>query len=248
MYNPFSLKGKTIFITGASSGIGRATAIECSKLGATVVITGRNKERLNETYTQLEGNGHIQLIADLNKTQEIEKLLSNLPVIDGCVNNAGIVKTTLTSFITNEALNEVMQTNTIAPILLTQQLIKKKKLKAGSSIVFTSSISGVSIALLGNVLYSTSKGAINGFVKNAALDLATKKIRVNSVTPGMVETAILNDGTISNEQLKEDMKKYPLKRYGKPEEVAYAIIYLLSDASAWVTGTNLLIDGGLTLQ
>ncbi len=126
MYNPFSLKGKTIFITGASSGIGRATAIECSKLGATVVITGRNKERLNETYTQLEGNGHIQLIADLNKTQEIEKLLSNLPVIDGCVNNAGIVKTTLTSFITNEALNEVMQTNTIAPILLTQQLIKRK--------------------------------------------------------------------------------------------------------------------------
>ena len=154
----------------------------------------------------------------------------------------------MTPFISEKALNQVFQINTYAPILLTQQLIKKKKLKKKSSIVFTSSISGVSIALLGNVLYSASKGALNGFVKNAALDLASKKIRVNSVIPGMIETSILDEGIITKSQVQEDILKYPLKRYGKPEEVAYAIIYLLSDASAWSTGSNILIDGGLTLN
>jgi len=248
MYNPFTLEDKTIFITGASSGIGKAIAIECSKLGAKVIITGRNEKRLNDTFNQLEGDGHDKVIADLSKLDEIPQLVKDLPVLDGCVNNAGIAKTILTSFISIDSLEEIIQINTIAPILLTQQLLKQKKIKKDSSIVFTSSISGNRIASLGNVLYSTSKGAINGFVKNAALDLAPKKIRVNSVTPGMIQTEIYSEGLISQEQLLEDAKKYPLKRYGKPEEVAYAIIYLLSDASAWVTGTNLLIDGGFTLQ
>ena len=96
-------------------------------------------------------------------------------------------------------------------------------------------------------MYSASKGAINGLVKGMALDLASKGIRVNSVVPGMIETNILSKGTITQEQLQEDIKRYPLKRYGKPEEVAYSVIYLLSDASKWVTGSNLLIDGGYTL-
>jgi len=247
MYNPFTLEGKNILITGASSGIGRATAIECSKMGATVFITGRNEIRLKETYNLLNGHNHVQIIADLKLNQDIQDLVDKLPALDGCVNNAGVVKTLMTSFINSDSLNEVLQINAIAPILLTQLLIKKKKLQKNSSIVFTSSVSGINVAAIGNVLYSTSKGAINGFVKNAALDLASKSIRVNSVCPGMIHTSILDEGVISEDQLLEDMKKYPLKRYGKPEEVAYAIIYLLSDASAWVTGTNLLIDGGFTL-
>lgn len=247
MYNPFTLESKTILITGASSGIGRATAIECSKMGATVVITGRNVIRLNETYNLLHGQNHVQIIADLKFNKEIQDLVEKLPNLDGCVNNAGVVKTLLTPFVNSDSLNEVLQVNTIAPILLTQILIKKKKLKKNSSIVFTSSVSGINVAAIGNVLYSTSKGAINGFVKNAALDLASKSIRVNSVCPGMIHTSIYDAGIISEDQLLEDMKRYPLKRYGKPEEVAYAIIYLLSDASAWVTGSNLLIDGGFTL-
>jgi len=248
MYNPFSLEGKTILVTGASSGIGRATAIECSKMGANVIITGRNKDRLNETFSKLEGGCHIQLIADLSIYEEIENLSSCLPILDGCVNNAGFTKTLLTQFITFESINEVFKINTIAPILLTQQLVKRKKLNKNSSIVFTCSISGVYNAFLGNSMYSASKGAINGFVKNAALDLASKKIRVNCVSPGMINTSILDGGIITNKQLNQDIKKYPLERYGNPEEVAYAIIYLLSDASAWVTGSNLLIDGGFTLQ
>jgi len=247
MYNPFTLEGKNILITGASSGIGRATAIECSKMGATVFITGRNEIRLKETYNLLNGHNHVQIIADLKLNQDIQDLVDKLPALDGCVNNAGVVKTLMTSFINSDSLNEVLQINAIAPILLTQLLIKKKKLQKNSSIVFTSSVSGINVAAIGNVLYSTSKGAINGFVKNAALDLASKSIRVNSVCPGMIHTSILDEGVISEDQLLEDMKKYPLKRFGRPEEVAYAIIYLLSDASAWVTGTNLLIDGGFTL-
>jgi NAD(P)-dependent dehydrogenase (short-subunit alcohol dehydrogenase family) len=248
MHNPFSLEGKTIFITGASSGIGRATAIECSKIGATVIITGRNKERLNETFCELEGKGHVQLIADLSIHDEIENLTNRLPTLDGCVNNAGFTKTLLTQFITFKSLDEIFKVNAIAPILLTQQLVKKKKINRSASIVFTCSTSGVYNAVLGNSMYSATKGAVNGFAKNVALELASKKIRVNCVCPGMISTSILNEGIITNEQLNQDMKKYPLKRYGKPEEVAYAIIYLLSDASAWVTGSNLLIDGGLTLQ
>ena len=247
MYNPFTLEGKNILITGASSGIGRATAIECSKMGATVFITGRNEIRLKETYNLLNGHNHVQIIADLKLNQDIQDLVDKLPALDGCVNNAGVVKTLMTSFINSDSLNEVLQINAIAPILLTQLLIKKKKLQKNSSIVFTSSVSGINVAAIGNVLYSTSKGAINGFVKNAALDLASKSIRVNSVCPGMIHTSIYDEGVISEDQLLEDMKKYPLKRFGRPEEVAYAIIYLLSDASAWVTGTNLLIDGGFTL-
>jgi NAD(P)-dependent dehydrogenase (short-subunit alcohol dehydrogenase family) len=247
MYNPFSLEGKTILVTGASSGIGKATAIECSKMGATVIITGRNKERLNDTFNLLVGENHIQIIADLSKNEEIESLTKKLPELDGCVNNAGIVKSVLIPFITSDTLSEVLHINTIAPILLTQMLVKKKKIQKNASIVFTSSISGVYASIIGNSLYSSSKGAINGFAKNAALELAAKKIRVNCVCPGMIKTNILNDGTITEEQLKEDMKKYPLIRYGQPEEVAYAIIYLLSDAAGWVTGTNLVIDGGFTL-
>ena len=110
------------------------------------------------------------------------------------------------------------------------------------------SISGVKIASPGNVLYSTSKAAVDGFVKNAALDLASKNIRVNAVCPGMIATHILDDSTVSEEDKVADVKKYPLKRYGTPEEVAYAIIYYLSDASAFTTGSSLVIDGGFTLQ
>ena len=248
MYNPFSLENKTILVTGASSGIGRATAIECSKMGSKVVISGRNAERLNDTFSNLEGKGHLQFIADLQNEEDILQLVENLPVLDGCVNNAGITVTLPTAFINKNVLNDVLQTNTIAPILLTQSLVKNKKITNGGSIVFTCSISGVYVASIGNAMYSSSKGAINGFVKNAALDLAKKNIRVNAVSPGMINTKIFEVGVISEEQLKADVKNYPLKRYGEPEEVAFAIIYLLSDASKWVTGSNLLIDGGYTLN
>lgn len=248
MNNPFSLIGKTILVTGASSGIGKSTAIECSKMGATVVVSGRNKERLKQTLTELEGTGHLSILADLASEVELDALVEKCPVIDGLVNNAGTTIMVPTQFISREKLQQILEVNTIAPILLTQMLLKKKKIAKGASIVFTDSISGVVIASPGNVLYSTSKSAISGFVKNAALDLASKNIRVNTVCPGMIETHILDQATLTEDDIEADIKKYPLKRYGKPEEVAYAIIYFLSGASSFTTGSSLVIDGGFTLQ
>ena len=247
MYNPFSLEGKTVLVTGASSGIGKSTAIECAKMGANVVITGRNEERLQETFNMLEGENNQMIVADLSNEESLAKLVELCPSLDGLVNNAGSTIITPTQFITRDKLMRVLEINTVAPILLTQMLLKKKKLGKDSSIVITDSISGVKIASHGNVLYSTSKSAINGFVKNAALDLAGKNIRVNAVCPGMIDTHIFDNSYVTAEDLAEDMKKYPLKRYGKPEEVAYAIIYLLSDASGFTTGTSLVLDGGFTL-
>jgi NAD(P)-dependent dehydrogenase (short-subunit alcohol dehydrogenase family) len=250
MNNPFSLEGKTILVTGASSGIGRGIAIECSKIGATVVITGRNRNRLNETFLSLQGNTHIQIIADLSNNDEIDSLVEQCPQLDGCVNNAGIPKLMTVKFIQSEALNEIISINAIAPILLTSSLVKKKKLNKGASVVFISSISGVLISTLGESSYSASKGAIHGFVKGAAIDLASQKIRVNSINPGLIQTNILDlaGEMFSEDQIKDKLKQYPLKRIGQPEDVAYGVIYFLSDASSWVTGASLVIDGGFTVQ
>lgn len=249
MYNPFSLSEKNILVTGASSGIGQAIAIECSKMGATVILTARNGERLQETLQQMECmEKHSIIQADLSKEEDIERLVAFISYkLDGIVQCAGFTIPKLFQFISKEELQGVMGVNFEAPVYLTQLLLKKKKISKPSSIVFISSISGVFISSIAGSLYSASKGAINGIVKGLAIELASKNIRVNCVNPGMIFTDIFKDGAITREQLEEDAKRYPLKRYGKPEEVAHAVIYLLSDASSWVTGTNLLIDGGYTL-
>ena len=246
-YNPFTLLDKTILITGASSGIGKAAAIECSKMGAKVIITARNVERLEQTIKQMAGSDHEYIQADLSRYEDIKKLVNNVSEIDGLVNNAGISKPTLTQFISEEVVNDIFLVNTFAPIYLTQGLLKQKRIKNKGSIVFTSSISGLACSEVGESLYSASKAAINGFVKGAAIELATKGIRLNTVNPGLIDTNIFDEGIITKEQLEEKKKRYPLRRFGKPEEVAYAIIYFLSDASLWTTGANLIIDGGYTL-
>lgn len=248
MYNPFSLEGKTILVTGASSGIGKATAIECSKMGAKVVITGRNKERLNDTFSLLEGDNHIQIIADLGDEASFSNLISEIPKLDGLVHSAGLTKNVPFQFATRDNINEVMDVNFFAPAELSRLLIKSKRISKSGSIVFISSVSGVMCSAPASSIYSSSKGAVNGLIKGMALDLAPKQIRVNSVNPGVVETNIFDAGVVSEEQLEENKKQYPLKRFGKPTDIAFAVIYLLSDASSWVTGSNLLIDGGLTLQ
>lgn len=247
MYNPFTLKEKTVFVSGASSGIGKAIAIECSRMGANMCITGRNAERLNRTFSQLEGGGHMQIVADLQTDDGIKAVVETMPSLDGIVHCAGIAKPMPFQFSGKEVINEVMGINFNSPAILSQQLLKNKKINKRASIVFISSVSGVLCSSVGGSVYSASKGAINGLVKGMALDLAPKMIRVNTVNPGMIDTNIFAAGIITQEQLKKEMNRYPLKRYGKPEEVAYSVIYLLSDVSSWVTGTSLLIDGGYTL-
>lgn len=247
MYNPFTLENKTILVTGASSGIGKATAIECSKLGAKLVVTGRNEERLNQTLTELEGKDHLAIVADLTSDESVNALVEQCPIIDGLVNNAGSTVTVPVQFINRDNLESLMQVNTVAPILLFQRLMKAKRIGKGASIVFTASISGLCCAVLCNSLYSTSKAAVGGFVKNAALELAAKNIRVNAVCPGMIDTHILDAGIVGADDLDRERQKYPMKRFGKPEEVAWSIIYLLSDASSFTTGSMLVMDGGFTL-
>ena len=248
MYNPFSLKGKVILVTGASSGIGRATAIECSKMGAQLVITARNEDRLKETLSLLEGEGHKYIVADLSDDDAIVELVEKSPVVNGIVNNAGFNIVKLLPFIKSEDLKMMLKINLEAPILLTNEIVKKKKVAKNSSIVFVSSI-GKYIIAPGNSIYSATKGGLSAFMKNAALDLAGKRIRCNAVLPGMIETPlILEDKNITEELLETDRKLYPLRRFGNPEEVAYAIIFLLSDASGWITGTEMVIDGGRSLK
>lgn len=247
MYNPFSLEGKTILVTGASSGIGRAAAIECSKMGATVIITARNQNRLNETLAVMEGDNHQSIVCDLSIEADIDNLVASLPEIQGLINNAGYTKLLPIQFVNSDDITSILKVNTLAPILLFQKLLKKKKLKKGASVVFTSSLAGLGSCSVGNSMYTASKGAISAFIRCAALELAPKRIRVNAVCPAMVDTGILDSGTVSKEQLEADAQNYPLRRYGKPEDVAWAMIYLLSEASSWVTGDNLVIDGGVTI-
>ena len=248
MYNPFSLNGKTILVTGASSGIGRVVSVECSKLGAKVVITGRNREFLKDTFEQLEGDGHISIPADLTEPFDMDRLVKECPEVNGFVSNAGISKVLLVKSINSVILDDIFNINTKAPILLTQKLIKSKKIKNQSSIVYNSSISGLFCVNIGESIYAASKGAINSFAKGAALDLSKQQIRVNCVNPGIILTDLyMNNEFLTQFDKDEKMKSFPLKRFGKPTDVAFAIIYLLSDAASWVTGTNLKIDGGYTL-
>ena len=244
-YNPFSLKGKTVLVTGASSGIGRATAIECSRLGANLIITGRNRERLEESLSAMEGDGHRIVVADLAESAGIDVLVTSLSQLDGVVHSAGVLKRLPLKFIAEENLGDLMQINFFTPALLTRHLYKKKILSKDASIVFISSVAST-FASLGNIMYMASKGALNSFMKGVALELASSGIRANAIQPGMVKTHLTV--LISDSEIETDIDRYPLGRYGTPEEIAFAVVYLLSDASKWITGTLLTIDGGLTLR
>lgn len=246
-YNPFTLEGKTILITGASSGIGQATAIESSKMGAKVVITGRNVERLQETFCKLEGKGHVQIVADINKEEDIERLVAECPVLDGFVNNAGRGLSKPVNFIKLDDLQDIFQTNLFGVALLTKMLLKKKKIANGASIVFTSSISSYMTAP-GLSIYASSKAAVSAYMRTCAIELGVKGIRCNAILPGMVETKLINSGTYTDEDKKSDLNNYPLGRYGMPEDIARAMVFLLSDASAWMTGAEMIVDGGRSIK
>ena len=247
---PFSLEGKKILVTGASSGIGQSVAIECSRAGANVIITGRNHQRLEETYNMLVGSGHKMIISDLSIYEDIVKLVDKCPEIDGLSNNAGIAQGLLIRSMNKEYFDDIMKTNAYGPILLTQLLFRKKKIKDYSSIVFTSSLSGVYAVSYGEAAYAASKGAISGFAKGAALEFAAKGIRVNCVNPCIIVTNLFKSKGVfvNQEQIDETSKNFPLKRLGEPKDVAWAHVYLLSDASSWITGIKMPIDGGFTLK
>ena len=218
-FNPFSLEGKQVLVTGASAGIGQAIAIACSKMGASVVITGRNVDRLNVTRSLLVGEGHISIIGDLTEEVDVLKILSSIPKLDGIVHCAGI--------------GHRLQT----------ALLSAKKVNKSASVVFVAS-RAANAPSIGNALYSASKGAIISYAKCLTLELAPRGIRVNCICPAMVWTDLIYKGGLTKEDLEKEQLKYPLKRYGHPDDVANLAIYLLSDAASWMTGSCIDLTGG----
>lgn len=249
MSNIFSLSGKKILVTGASSGIGKSIAIAISEQGGEVILVGRNLERLQETFDSLDGQGHQLISLDLNDEDKITSMVSGLNKIDGIVHSAGVVKTLPIKFLNRTELRDIMSINFEVPVILTQKLLKAKKINAGGSIIFISSLAGPYIGVKGNGAYSASKGALNGIMKVMCVELASQKIRVNCICPGMVKTPMTENelAAVSKEQLILDEQQYPLG-YGNPEDVAYASVYLLSNASKWVSGTSLVLDGGFSIS
>lgn len=243
-FNPFTLEGKTILVTGASSGIGRGIAIACSKMGGTVVLNGRNEGRLKETLTQMDGNAHRIVTADLSCMSQLSDMVASLPQLDGIVHCAGIGQRVLCKQMKEEDLDVMMGTNFKAPVMLQTEILKQKKLNKGASIVFIASIASESPSV-GNSIYCASKGAVISYANCLALELAPRLIRVNCIQPAMVWTDLIFKGGLTEEDLKEDEKKYPLKRYGTPEDIANLSIYMLSDASSWMTGSCVKLTGGV---
>lgn len=250
MYNPFSLEGKIIFVTGASSGIGRGVAIECSRMGARVILSGRNEQRLMETLSLMEGENHLVIQGDLSQENNRQDVAAKIPALNGVVHCAGISQIQMAKYIDACSLQQIFNINVYTPILLNALFLKNKKIQRGSSIILMSSISGVFRSQVGEGCYGATKAALSGYVKSLALELSAQGIRVNCIHPGVVETPLLavNNETLGEQGLITLKQKYPLKRFGQPDDIAYAVVYLLSDASNWVTGTKLLVDGGFCLS
>lgn len=242
-FNPFSLAGKQILVTGASSGIGKAIAVACAKMGATLTVTGRNVGRLNETICMMPAGNHKAVPADLTKTEDIEALVAELPQLDGLVQCAGVGSRVPCRNIGKEDLDYVFIPNVEAPILLQTAILANKKINKSASVVYIAS-RAANAPSIGNAAYSASKGAIISYAKCLALELAPRLIRVNCICPGMVWTDLILKDCDDKEQLEQAQMSYPLKRFGKPDDIANLAIYLLSDASSWMTGSSLDISGG----
>lgn len=241
----FSLQDKTILVAGASSGIGRSTAIMLSQHGAKCVLTGRNHERLSETLAKLDGEGHLVIAGDLTSAQIIDSLVETLPKLDGLFYSAGIASMATLQYMKDETLDEVFDINLFVPMKLTRALIRKKRLNHQASLLFMSSLACFS-GRHGLIAYSSAKASLLAMVKVLAKELVHFKIRANCLCPGMVETNMIETTPIEEESLIKHRQAYPLG-FGSPEDVAAAAVYFLSPASKWVTGTHLIMDGGAML-
>lgn len=241
------LKHKTILVTGASSGIGRATAVACDSLGARVILTGRNKEELLKTQSLLKNVPEL-IVADLANEQQVLQLTEQLPAIDGMVHCAGIIRPLPVKFIKPKHIGEVFDINFTSAVLLSSALLSHKKLNSEASLVFISSVSS-QFAYTGGSLYTASKAALEAFCRTLALENAPRKIRANCLAPGLVRTKILDatEQAYSLEQVEQMERQYPLG-FGEPEDVANAAVFLLGSSSRWITGITLVMDGGLLLN
>lgn len=249
-YNPFSLSGKNILITGGSSGIGLATAVECSKLGASVTIVGRDEKKLEAALAGLdcsEGQQHHSIATDLTTAEGIDAVIGEGISYDGVFSNAGAGFNKPVKFITEDDLEGNFRLLLFSHVMLAKTLMKKKRVNKKGSYVLTSSIGGTSSFGPGNSIYGMGKAGVESFAKFCAIEFASREIRVNAVCPGMIDTPLIHGvGGITEEDHKKDAEQYLMRRYGQPEEVAHAVAFLLSDAASFIDGTTLVIDGGYT--
>ena len=239
------LKGKTILVTGASSGIGHAVASHLIAEGAHVIALGRDMTRLQTLQGALSFLG-----IDLFDFTDYRRWVGDLPCLDGLVHAAGMVENNPVKFFSLEKYQRTIDLNQTAPLLLVSELTRARKLNQDASVVFLSSINGNSVAIKGCAAYAASKAALTGIAKVLALELAPRRIRVNCVQPGMVDTEMVRDlAQISEDTTRLDKARYPLgQRYAQPAEIADAVAFLLSPASSFMTAQSLVIDGGFSVQ
>ena len=244
-----TLQGKSILVTGASSGIGRAICLAAANAGATVWATGRNASRLNDTWQLLPNAtaNHQIISADLCSATDLAALVAQLPLLHGVVHAAGMVKPLPIKYITSKHIDELMGINYTAPVLLTAQLFKQRKIANAASLVFISSISSQH-PYMGGGLYASSKAALEAFCRTVAVEHASQKIRANCLLPALVDTPILEQmqQALPPDEFKRVVQNYPLG-LGNTNDIAQAALFFLSDDSRWITGSNLKMDGGLTL-
>lgn len=243
-FNPFSLTGKRILVTGASSGIGRQVAISCSRMGADVVLTARDESRLQETLQSLAFGQHLVVAADLTDVDQRRTLTDSIGIVDGVVHSAGTSILSPIRLLPEKHVRDLFTLNYDAPIFLTQRLLQNKAIRSGGSILFIASIAA-HIGVTGVGVYSGTKAALLATTRCLAVELARARTRVNCLSPALVASPLL-DLVAQNVSLEEKTRDYPLG-LGTADDVANAAIYFLSDASRWVTGTTLIMDGGLTI-
>ena len=243
--DPFSLDGKRVLVTGASSGIGRQIAIACAQMGAQLVVTGRNAERLKDTAAALPGEGHIALAADLSQQAGIDSVVDQAGVLNGVAHAAGISKLVPFRLISASHLHEIFDANTHAPLLLTRGLLAKKRIANNGSILFISALASHSGAMATGA-YAASKSALLGAMRTLAIETARQGIRANCIAPGYVRTPMLEGLGQGGAQMDDLIAKTPLG-IGEPEDIAYATVFYLSDASQRMTRNYTIVDGGLSL-
>lgn len=253
-FNPFSLENKVIIVTGASSGIGAQCAIDCSKMGAKVVLVARNEERLQHTLSQMDGEGHLLLPFDLSVSdglkEAVKGVVGKVGKINGVVNCAGVSSVTPLKLVTDELLDQFFHTNVYSAINLSKEVARVGNYdkEGGCSIVFFASIMGICGDKCKTV-YSATKGALISAARSMACELAKNKIRVNVVSPGAIETPInAKLPHMSDPELRKELEEKHLLGLGECSDISNACIYLLSDASRWVTGQNLVVDGGYSCR
>ena len=255
MFNPFSLENKVIIVTGASSGIGAQCAIDCSKMGARVVLVARNEERLKQTLEQCEEpSRHMILPLDLSSSEglkdAIKDVVSKVGKINGVVNCAGMSSVTPLKLVTDELLDQFFRTNVYSAINLSKEVTRVGNYdkEHGCSIIFFASIMGICGDKC-KTMYSATKGALIAAARSMACELAKNKIRVNVVSPGAIETPInAKLPHMADPELRKELEDKHLLGLGECSDISNACIYLLSDAAKWVTGQNFIVDGGYTAK